>query len=124
MRLAWIVAAGLLAGCAAEPPCKLPDGRRMLRAELLFGRDGVSDAAWDAFVRDELTRAFPDGLTILSGQGQWREPTGALLREPSQLVLVLLDADGAEMKLAAATYERELDQQSVAIALSPACVAF
>lgn len=61
----------------------------MLRAELLFGR-----AAWDAFVREDLTAAFPEGLTILAARGQWREP--------SQLVLVLLEAEGAEARIAAA----------------------
>ena len=126
MRFAPILAASLLAGCAAAPPCELPNGREMLRAELLFGRDGVSDAAWDAFVREELTAAFPAGLTILAARGQWREPDGALLREPSQLVLVLLDPEGAEARIAAvaATYERELGQKSVAVALSPTCAAF
>ncbi len=126
MRFAVTLAASLLAGCASAPPCGLPNGREMLRAELLFGRDRVSDAAWDAFVRGELTAAFPKGLTILAAQGQWREPTGALLREPSQLVLVLLEAEGAQAKLAAVadTYKRQLGQQSVAVAVSPACVAF
>lgn len=125
MRSAWMLAL-LLAGCAAAPPCGLPDGREMLRAELLFGRDGVGDAAWDAFVREDLTAAFPEGLTILAARGQWREPNGALLREPSQLVLVLLDPEGAEARIAAvaATYKRDFDQKSVAVALSPTCVAF
>ena len=127
MHFASIIAASLLAGCAAAPSCELPNGREMLRAELFFGRDRVSDAAWDAFVREELTAAFPDGLTILAGEGQSRDPrSGAILREPSRVVVVLLDAEGASGKLAYAAdaYERTFDQDSVLVALSPACAAF
>ena len=98
----------LLAGCAAAPPCGLPDGREMLRAELLFGRDGVGDAAWDAFVREDLTAAFPEGLTILAARGQWREP--------SQLVLVLL---GAQAQRSGSRQQRTSTSESTTSVPSP-----
>ena len=126
MRCASLLAV-LLSGCAAAPPCALPNGREMARAELFFGREGVSEAAWEAFVREELTAAFPDGLTILAGEGQWRDPrSGAILREPSRVVLVLLDRDGAPAKLAAVAdaYARKHDQRSVGVSIGPACAAF
>jgi hypothetical protein len=46
----------------------------MAGLELLFGvsRKGapVSDEEWQSFVDQEVTPAFPDGLTILEGYGQ------------------------------------------------------
>lgn len=126
-RAALAVFLALLGGCAAEPRCGSPSAP-MLRAELFFGRDGVSDEAWDAFVRDELTAAFPAGLTILPARGQWRDPgTGALLREPSAVVLVLLDpaeADPARLAAVAEAYKRKHAQQSVGVSVTPACASF
>lgn len=122
-----IAAAGLLAGCSTAPPCLVTDGREMVRAELFFGRDGVDEAAWTTFVREDLTAAFPDGLTVLAGEGQWRDPrSGALLREPSRIVLVLLPPEGAPAKLAtaAAAYRRKHAQQSVGVSASRVCARF
>jgi hypothetical protein len=72
----------------------------MLRTELYFGmsrRDGseISEDEWQAFVRDEITPRFPDGLTVLSARGQWRDASGSVHRESSR-VLVLIHQRGAE----------------------------
>lgn len=99
----------------------------MVRAELFFGRDGVDEAAWRGFVAEDLTAAFPDGLTILAGEGQWRDPrSGRIAREPSRVVLVLLPPDVAPAKLAAVAdaYKRKHDQRSVGISTSLACASF
>src|SRR5689334_21818217 len=50
---------------------------QMARMELLFGasrRDGsaVGEVEWQAFLDTEVTPRFPDGLTVLTGYGQWR----------------------------------------------------
>ena len=68
----------------------------MLRTELYFGiarRGGgtVSDDDWRAFLRDEVTPRFPDGLTVLESRGQWRGPDGKLVEEPSRVVMVLYE---------------------------------
>ena len=84
--LAVVLLAAVLAGCAAGPgrtaPASafsafLPAGEDLMRSELLFGRarpDGtvVTDEEWRAFVDQEVTPRFPDGLTVLPGYGQWR----------------------------------------------------
>src|SRR5438067_2229644 len=47
-------------------------------AELMFGRKGgdrigVSEVEWARFLDREITARFPDGLTVLTGAGQWRD---------------------------------------------------
>ncbi|CAN7143111.1 DUF3574 domain-containing protein [Bosea sp. LjRoot90] len=105
----------------------------MLSAELFFGRKigdrvGVSEAAFRRFVDAEVTPRFPDGLTILDANGQYRDrEDGRLIREPSKLVLIATpDETGNREKLAAVAeaYKRRFDQQSVGLILKPACASF
>jgi len=122
-----------LSGCAALPPACLPPAKTMASAELLFGRNigdplGVSDAAFADFAAREITPRFPDGLTVLDAKGQWRDAErGALVREPSKLVLISFD-DGADKRAALAAiadaYKARFRQQSVLTAVRSACVSF
>ena len=71
-------------------------GKPMRRTELSFGlarRGGgvVTDEEWRAFLRDEVTPRFPNGLTILDSRGQWRGPDQKLVEEPSRVVIVLYE---------------------------------
>lgn len=64
---------------------------RFIRTELFFGRNKpkggtVSDADWQAFVDEVVTPKFPDGLTILDADGQWRGNDG---REQSKVIVLL-----------------------------------
>jgi hypothetical protein len=102
-------------------------------AELLFGRDighrvGVSRAAFSRFVTHELTPRFPDGLTISTMTGQWRDPhSGTILREPGMRVEIVLPTksdDEARLEAVVAAYKRLFHQQSVGIIVRSACVAF
>jgi hypothetical protein len=68
-------------------------GEKFVRTELYFGTNKpaggkVSEAEWQAFVDEEITARFPDGLTILNADGQWRGKDGSITREKSK-VLVL-----------------------------------
>ena len=61
--------------CAVEEP--EIGAEAFSRTELFFGTakpDGtaVTEAEWTAFLADEITPRFPDGLTVLSGMGQWQ----------------------------------------------------
>src|SRR3546814_14183905 len=49
----------------------------------------IGDADFQDFVDSEVTPRFPDGLTLLTGAGQWRGDDGAIVKEDSR-VLVLL----------------------------------
>jgi hypothetical protein len=72
----------LLAGCASWQ-----------ETQLYFGLDRpggtVSAAEWQTFVDAEVTRLLPEGFTVVEGQGQWRDGHGAVVREPSRVLLVL-----------------------------------
>jgi hypothetical protein len=123
----------MLSGCASLPPACLPPSQSMLSAELAFGRTiggrtGVSDSDFARFTAEEITPRFPDGLTVLDGRGQWRDPArGRLVREPSKLVWIVFADDPAKraaLTEIAEVYKRKFRQQSVLVAVRPACVAF
>jgi len=125
---------GALSGCAAlgAPGCG-PDGQPEMVAELVFGRNigdslGVSEVDWNRFLEEEVTPRFPDGLTVMSANGQWRDTErGTIVQEPSKvLVLVLGDEAKDKPRVAeiATAYKQRFKQQSVLTMLRPACVSF
>jgi hypothetical protein len=129
-----LVAAILVLASAAhgqEAACPAP-AKPMLRAEIYFGRNiggrlGVGERQWARFVARELTPRFPDGLTVIDGQGQWRGPSGAIVQEPSKIVIVF-GPDEAPVRervaAAAAAYKQRFKQDSVAVVTRAVCVAF
>ena len=112
-----------LAGCAA-PPCR--DGAPMTVIELYFGRGGVSDAQWSAFLTEVVTPEFPDGLTSTDAVGQWRDPrSGRIGREPSSVLTIAVPSyDAAKIARIGEAYKRRFDQQSVGKLLSERCGSF
>ena len=65
----------------------------MRRVELLFGtkrkgRPAVTEDEWQAFVDREVTPRFPDGLTVLTGYGQFRNRSGMIARDHIKLLLI------------------------------------
>jgi len=97
-------------------------------AELLFGRNNVSDKAWDRFLADEVTPRFPDGLTVYDARGQWRNPeTKKISRERSKVVMIAMPpAEDNQTRLDAVieAYKTRFKQQSVGLILRPSCVSF
>lgn len=98
------------------------DGLQAAHLErLYFGRNigdtaVVSDSAWQAFVRETLTHAFPEGATTWDAAGQWRAPDGSLVREQSFVVelLHLITPDMEERVQAVIDeYKRRFAQQAV-----------
>ena len=131
--------AGLLPGaCAAPPPPGCAAGETPVREiTAFFGRHvtrageaarRVSDADWDSFVADALTPRFPEGATILHGQGRWRDATGAPRAEDSSLLLLVVpQADApaalARLRAAAALYRTRHAQDAVGITSRAACAS-
>lgn len=78
-----------------------PDSEPWVRSELYFGttkKDGTaySPEEFDAFLDTEITPRFPDGLTLLTGLGQWQgEDDEEVLQERSQVLIILYPADTA-----------------------------
>jgi hypothetical protein len=134
IRLLFLAGLATLGGCTTLSPLACAPGQQMmLVAELLFGRNigdrlGVSEAAFGRFVDQEVTPRFPDGLTILAGQGQYRDTTrGVLVREQAKLLVIALkDEPEGRAKLAAVAdaYKQRFNQQSVGTILKPACISF
>jgi hypothetical protein len=116
-------------GCpgAAEP---------FVRSELFFGSnkpDGtvVTEQQFQRFLDQEITPRFPDGLTLLTGLGQFKGSNGVIQRERSMLLILLYprgDARAASKKIEEirAAYEKMFDQESVLRADErlPECVSF
>src|SRR3546814_16330975 len=78
----------------------------------------VTETEWAAFLDEEVTPRFPDGLTVLEGNGQWRNSRGIITKETST-VLVILYEPSAEKHTAIedirAAYKDRFDQESVKI---------
>jgi hypothetical protein len=129
------VGAGLLTVYRATPTpavaCRA-GSTSMARLELLFGmgrRDGssISDEDWAAFLEAEVTPRFPAGLTVLSGYGQWRDDSGAIIKEPSRVLVVWYvptpDTDHKAEAIRAA-YRERFSQDSVMRVDGRSCVSF
>jgi hypothetical protein len=124
----------LLAGCAAAPqPC--PVGASSVTiAEAYFGRNvktraPVTEAEWARFMADTVTPAFPDGLTVLDGTGQWRNAAGQISREDSKVLLLVLpgqDKAAAAARLAPVTaaWKARFAQDSVLTVFRQGCAGF
>jgi hypothetical protein len=67
------------------------------RTELFFGTakpDGtVTDGEFLAFLDRVVTPRFPDGLTLLKGDGQFRGEDGVIIKEDSFILILLYDVD-------------------------------
>ena len=122
-----ILAAGLDASEAQTLQCAGAQ-KSWVTAELLFGRNHVSEAAWNRFVAAEITTRFPDGLTTYDARGQWRAPgSDRISRERTKLLMIAMPpgADNdARLDQIVAAYKTRYRQQSVGLIIRPACVSF
>ncbi|MFJ9350123.1 DUF3574 domain-containing protein [Streptomyces sp. NPDC101237] len=137
-RPALLPAGVLLAGALAAPtaptaptapadsrPAASPvRGKACLETRLFFGTarpDGepaVTDRQFAAFVDKVVTPDFPDGLTVQSGRGQWRDAHGTIEKERSYELVLLCPrsatADGdRKIEEIRRAYEKAFAQESV-----------
>ena len=97
-----------------------------------MGRSGpageiVDDESWEAFLDEEVTPRFPDGLTVIDGQGQWRGSDGAIKQERSKLLVILAPPGGdARQRLDEISQEYKLrfDQEAVLQTFDETCITF
>jgi hypothetical protein len=133
-RAAALIA--LLPAAFAPPPsalCTALHAPPMIEAQMLFGLarpgdDLVPEAAWRGFVAQTITPLFPDGLTVVAAEGQWRDRRdGTIGREPSRLVMIVAP-DRPDLRDRLGTirdaYRRTFRQQSVGIVVTRGCAAF
>ncbi|WP_405936257.1 DUF3574 domain-containing protein [Streptomyces sp. NBC_00726] len=99
-------------------------GKDYIETRLLFGTerpDGgpvVTDRQFLAFIDEEVTPRFPNGLTIQDGRGQWRDSHGVIERERSYELTLLYPASearlrGRQIERIRDAYEKEYAQDSV-----------
>ena len=135
-----LVAAAALAGLAFAVAPTLgasattcPSGTELFAEyRLFFGRsqgdvEVVSEEAWRAFLAEEVTPRFPVGLTVLDAAGQWREDSGAIVRERTKLLLILAPPGDDAMRRTdeiADAYKQAFGQSSVLRVMTEACVSF
>ena len=132
------VAAALLALAACTPPpsqtaapaCVAPL-KPALQVDLYFGRGAsgreVSEAEWAAFLNDEVTPRFPDGLSVVDLRGQFRHPQGHIERERTKLLVVVVfdaPAHGGKIQAIVDSYVRRHGQHSVFRVERSVCVGF
>ena len=95
---AFLFLAWLVPGCqTTESRAKTPateEASTWVKTELYFGmtRPGggeITGEEWDGFLEKEITPRFPDGLTVLDAHGQWRDTSGAIIREKTKLLILL-----------------------------------
>jgi hypothetical protein len=129
----WLWLVLLVGGCARPPACLLPGQTRMVAIEMFFGRGivgrgPVTEAEWAGFAAREIAPRFPDGFTVLDGQGQWRDPrTGRVGGEASKVVLIDVAAGGdlaARVQAVALAYRLAFRQLAVGVASHDVCAAF
>ncbi|MGW6707750.1 DUF3574 domain-containing protein [Streptomyces sp. NPDC054956] len=82
------------------------------------GRPPVGEREFTGFVDREITPAFPEGLTVQDGHGQWRGRDGGIVREVSYEVVLLYpekeaDERGELVERIRRAYEERFQQDSV-----------
>ncbi|MDJ0381512.1 DUF3574 domain-containing protein [Streptomyces sp. G-G2] len=82
------------------------------------GAPPVGEREFDRFIDRKITPAFPEGLTVQPGHGQWREPSGRIVHETSYEVVLLYpdkgaDERGVRIEEIRRAYRKEFAQDSV-----------
>ena len=137
---AVIFAAGFVAGGHGQAPVRAQgfnvtmecgvSSAPHIRTTLYFGlsrpKGSVSELEWQLFMRDEVTKRFPDGLTVWGAEGQWQRPAGSIDREQSKVLLLVHGDTAAERQSVQAViqaYRKTFEQQSVLWESARVCVA-
>jgi hypothetical protein len=107
---------------------RIPENARkgavaFVRTELFFGTaksDGtaVTEEDFKEFVDQVIARRFPDGLTVISGNGQFKTADGTTIKEQSFIVILLYPAETQKQSSRSINTIRQLylnmhDQESV-----------
>jgi len=101
-----------------------------IRTTLYFGlarpKGAVSELEWQIFLRDEVTKRFPEGLTVWEAEGQWRTAGGSIEHERSK-VMLLVHPDTTQARQSVqeviTSYRRGFEQESVLWESSRVCGA-
>jgi hypothetical protein len=108
-----------------------PLGSSYTRTTIYFGLNRpmgkITETEWETFLRDEVTPRFPDGLTILEADGQYRGEDGSIEHERSKVLVLLHDDKPSTQKALnelVVRYKQSFSQQSVLWETARVCAAF
>jgi hypothetical protein len=102
------------------------------RTELYFGlsrSDGpdITDDEFQGFLDAVVTPRFPDGLTLLTGNGQFRGSSGLIVQERSKLLILFYpwsNQRNRAIESIRSIYKRDFHQEAVLRVDSESCVSF
>ncbi|WP_404785333.1 DUF3574 domain-containing protein [Altericista sp. CCNU0014] len=115
--------------------CKtVPSHSVFARTELFFGLgksngSEVTEAEFQSFLSREVTPRFPDGLTLLSGRGQFKDSGGSIDREPFKLLILLYPIEkfarsSQSVEQIRQAYKTVFQQESVLRTDGQSCISF
>lgn len=112
----------------------LSSGTLFARTELFFGLSKakgaeVTNSEFQRFVDREITPRFPDGLTLLVGQGQFKNSSQVIVREPSRLLILIYlmekgNNSNQKIEEIREVYKKTFQQESVLRTDDLSCVSF
>ncbi len=110
----------------------VPASKPVARTELFFGlrkANGaeINNSEFQRFLDREVTPRFPDGFTVISGQGQFKDARGAIRQERSKLLILLYPSaatSNQQIEQIRKAYITAFQQQSVLRADNLSCAAF
>ncbi|KAM3114198.1 DUF3574 domain-containing protein [Phormidesmis sp. 146-33] len=109
-----------------------PGGEPFARTELFFGlskpdNSQVTNEEFQSFVSRVVTPRFPDGLTLVTARGQFRNASGQIIQERSRLLILLypFERDSSQkVEQIREAYKRAFQQESVLRVDEQSCVSF
>ncbi len=92
--MALVCASSLYNSVEAETSPCAQGFETYIEYRVFFGRNNndvevVTDEAWQVFLEDQITPRFPDGLSVVDVNGQWRDSSGTIIKERTKLLIVL-----------------------------------
>jgi hypothetical protein len=87
----------------------------------------VTEEEFQRFVDTEVTPRFPDGLTLLTGRGQFKDSTGTIVQEKSKILILLYpfnQKSNMAVEQIRKAYKDTFQQKSVLRVDEQSCVSF
>lgn len=111
---------------------QLIKGEIFARTELLFGLSrsnapDITEEEFQGFIDLQVTPRFPEGLTLLAGNGQFKDSAGNIIQEGSKLLILLYPFSKDRSALVdevRAEYKSAFQQESVLRIDEHSCVSF
>lgn len=123
------IAQNLSASC--QP---LPASQIFVRTDLFFGLgkpngSEVTAAEFQRFLAGKVTPQFPDGLTVISGRGQFQDGRGRMVKEPANVLIIISPLERSphhnqKIEQIRNAYKTAFHQESVLRTDELTCVSF